>query len=96
VQRTLHKVSGPLPRDVRRQEKNWSNDEKRMRHFGTIVFGLLTVLSTLAVLWLSHGAGTKDGHATVFGLAVSPILFLVFVGPFAVLFLIGPIRGTKH
>lgn len=54
-----------------------------MRYFGTIVFGLLTALSILAVLWLSHGAGTTDGHGTVFGIAVSPISFLVFTGPFS-------------
>lgn len=67
-----------------------------MRHFGTIVFGCLTALSALAVLWLSHGAGTKDGHAAVFGLAVSPILYLVFVGPFALLFVVSLIRGTRN
>jgi hypothetical protein len=71
-------------------------DDEEMRHFGTIVFGSLTALSTLAVLWLSHGAGTKDGHAVVFGLVVSPILYLVFVGPFALLFVVSLIRGTRN
>jgi len=67
-----------------------------MRHFGTIVFGSLTALSALAVLWLSHGAGTNDPHATVFGLAVSPILYLIFVGPFALLFVVSLLRGLKN
>lgn len=67
-----------------------------MKHFGTIVFDLLTALSTLAVLWISHGAGTKDPHATVFGLAISPILYLVFVGPFALLFLISLVRSMRN
>lgn len=67
-----------------------------MRHFGTIVFGCMTAVSALAVLWLSHGAGTNDGHAAVFGLAVSPILYLIFVGPFALLFVLSLIRGMKN
>jgi len=65
-----------------------------MRHFGTFVFGFLTALSAIAVLWWSHGAGNQDGYATVFGLAVSPILYLVFVGPFAVLFVVSLARGS--
>ena len=67
-----------------------------MRHFGTIVFGCLTAVAILGVLWLSHGAGTNDGHAAVFGLAVSPILYLVFVGPFALLFVLSLIRGMRN
>ena len=66
-----------------------------MRHLGPIVYGSLTAVSTLAVLWLSHGAGTRDGHAAVFGLAVSPILYILFVGPFALLFVISLIRGKR-
>jgi hypothetical protein len=67
-----------------------------MRHFGTMVFGLLTALAALAVLWLSHGAGTHDPHAACFGIAFSPILYLVFVGPFALLFLISLFRSMKN
>jgi len=67
-----------------------------MKHFGTIVFGSMTALSALAVLWLSHGAGTNDTGAIVFGIAVSPILYLIFVGPCALLFLIFLLRGLKH
>ncbi|MEI7946136.1 MAG: hypothetical protein WCJ02_05545 [bacterium] len=67
-----------------------------MRHFGTLVFGCLTVVSALAVLWLSQGAGTHDGHAAVFGLAISPVLYLIFVGPFALLFVLSLIRGMKN
>lgn len=67
-----------------------------MRHFGTILFGFLTLLSALAVLWLSHGARTNDGHATVFSLAISSVLYLVFVGPFAILFVISLIRGSRN
>lgn len=66
-----------------------------MRYFGAIVFGILTVLSALAVLWLTHGAGTNDPHSTVFGIAVSPILYLIFVGPFALLFMVSLFRGMK-
>jgi hypothetical protein len=66
-----------------------------MNHFGPLVFGFLTVIATLAVLWLSHGAGTNDGPAVVFGLAVSPFLYLIFVGPFALLFLLSLIRRRK-
>jgi hypothetical protein len=67
-----------------------------MKHFGTMMFGGLTVVSALAVLWLSHGAGTQDGHAAVFGLAISPVLYLIFVGPFALLFVLSLIRGMKN
>ena len=47
-----------------------------MRHFGTIVFGCLTAVAILGVLWLSHGAGTNDGHAAVFGLTPADRLLL--------------------
>ena len=67
-----------------------------MRHLGTMVFGGLTAVSALVVLWLSHGAGTHDGHAAVFGLAISPVLNLIFVGPFALLFVLSLIRGMKN
>lgn len=67
-----------------------------MKNFGTVVFGGMTALSALAVLWLSHGAGTNNPGATVFGIAVSPVLYLIFVGPFALLFLIFLLRGLKH
>ena len=66
-----------------------------MRHFGAILFGGLTVISALAVLWLSHGAGTADGHAAAFGQALSPLLYLIFVGPLALLFVLSIIRGMK-
>jgi hypothetical protein len=66
-----------------------------MKLFGPLVFGFLTVGATLAVVWLSHGAGTNDGTAVVFGLAVSPFLYLIFVGPFALLFLLSLIRRRK-
>ena len=67
-----------------------------MRHFGTLVFGGLTAVSALSVLWLSHGAGTHDGHAVVLGLAISPVLNLIFVGPLALLFVLSLIRGMKN
>jgi hypothetical protein len=67
-----------------------------MKHFGTIVFGSMTALSALAVHWLSHGAGTGDPHASVFGIAVSPILHLVFTGPFALLFFIFLLKELKQ
>ena len=60
------------------------------------MFGFLAALSTLAVLWLSHGAGTNDPHATVFGLAVSPILYIIFVGLFALVFVVSLLRGLKN
>ena len=60
------------------------------------MFGGLTAVSALAVLWLSQGAGTHDGHAAVFGLAISPVLYLIFVGPFALLFVLSLIRGVKN
>lgn len=66
-----------------------------MRHFGTILFGLLTAISILAVLWLSLGAGTKDPYTKVFGIVVSPILYLVLVGPFLILFVVSLVRGLK-
>ncbi len=66
-----------------------------MKHFGTIVFGCMTAASALGVHWLSHGAGTGDPHATVFGTAVSPVLHLVFTGPFALLFFILLIKELK-
>jgi len=66
-----------------------------MKQFGPLVFGFLTAGATLAVLWLSHGAGTNDGPGVVFGLAVSPFLYLIFVGPFALLFLLSLIRRRK-
>lgn len=67
-----------------------------MRHFGTILFGVLAAGATLAVQWLASGAGTNDAHATLFGLAISPILYLVFVGPFALLCVISLIRGMRN
>ena len=59
-----------------------------MRPFGTIVFGSLTALAALGVLWLAHGAGTGERGASLFGIALAPVFFLIFVGPFALLFLI--------
>ena len=67
-----------------------------MKYFGAVTFGFLMVLAILGVLWLSHGAGTKDSHAMVLGLAVSPILYIVFSGPFFVLFVIFLIRSLKN
>lgn len=67
-----------------------------MKHFGIVLFGFLTALSALAVLWLSQSAEMNDGRTVVFGLAVSPILHLVFVGPFAILFVISLIRGGRN
>ena len=66
-----------------------------MKLVGPLVVGFLTVIATLAVLWLSHGAGTSDGAAVVFGLALSPFLYLIFVGPCALLFLVSLIRRRK-
>lgn len=67
-----------------------------MNHFGTIVFGSLTALAMLGVLWLAHGGGTGDRGAALFGLALSPVFFLIFVGPFALLFLMFLFRRRKH
>lgn len=66
-----------------------------MKYLGTIVFGSMTAVSALAVHWLSHGAGTGDPGAAVVGIAVSPILHLVFTGPFALLFFIFLLRELK-
>ena len=66
-----------------------------MNHFGSVAFEGLTAVSALAVLWLSHGAGTNDPHGTVFGLAVSPVLYVVFVGPFALFFVLSLLRGMR-
>ena len=52
-------------------------------------------ISTLAVLWLSHGAGADDGWSTVMGIAISPFLYMIFVGPFAILFVAALIRSRK-
>jgi hypothetical protein len=54
-----------------------------MRHFGTIVFGSLTALAMLGVLWIAHGAGTEERGASLFGIVMAPVFFLIFVGPFA-------------
>jgi hypothetical protein len=67
-----------------------------MRHFGTMVFGLLTAVSAIAVLWWTHGAGDQDAYASVFGMVMSPMLYLVFVGPFAILFVVSLARGSRH
>ena len=67
-----------------------------MRHFGAILFGNLTAVSTLAVSWLSYGGGTGAAHAPIFGLAVSPMLYLVFVGPFALLFVVFLVRSMRN
>jgi len=72
-----------------------SQDNRLMNHFGPLVLGTLTATGTLAVLWMSHCAGTNDGHVVVFGLAISPFLYLIFVGPFALLFLLSLIRRRK-
>jgi hypothetical protein len=62
----------------------------------SVLFGSLTALSALAVLWLSHGAGAGNSHGAVFGPAVSPILYVVFVGPFALLFVVFLLRGMRR
>ena len=67
-----------------------------MRHFGTIVFGAMAAVAALAVLWLSHGAGSKDPGATVFGIAISPVLYLIFAGPFALLFFVSLARSFRR
>jgi len=66
-----------------------------MRYFGVIVFGAAMAISTLAVLWLSHGAGADDGWSSVMGLAISPFLYMIFVGPFAILFVVALIRSRR-
>jgi hypothetical protein len=55
----------------------------------------MTAASALGVQWLAHGAGTGDPHATVFGIAVSPVLHLIFTGPFALLFFIFLLKELK-
>ncbi|MGI6099121.1 MAG: hypothetical protein ACOYD3_05090 [Kiritimatiellia bacterium] len=67
-----------------------------MRHFGTIVFGTLTALAALAVLWLMHGGGTGERGAAMFGIVMSPIFLLIFAGPFALLFLIFLFRRSRR
>ena len=66
-----------------------------MRYFGVIVFGAAMALSALAVLWLSHGAGATDGWSSVMGIAISPFLYMIFVGPFALLFVAALIRSRN-
>ena len=65
-----------------------------MRHFGTIVFGTLTALAALAVLWLMHG-GTGERGAAMFGIVMAPIFLLIFA-PFALLFLIFLFRRSRR
>lgn len=67
-----------------------------MRYFGAVVFGSLTALAALGVWYLAHGAGTGEKAAVGFGLAVSPALFIVFVVPFFVLFLIFFFRSFRR
>ena len=67
-----------------------------MRYLGAIIFGFLTIMAIVAVLWLSHGAGTQSPGATVLGLAMSPILYLVFAGPFFCLFVVFLARSMKN
>jgi hypothetical protein len=67
-----------------------------MKYFGAVIFGVLTALSALGVWYFAHGAGTGDPHAAVFGLAISPALFLVFVMPFALLFLVCLVRAFRR
>lgn len=50
----------------------------------------------LAVLWISHGAGVGNGAAMAMGLAASPFLYMIFVGPFAILFVVSLIRSRKQ
>ena len=66
-----------------------------MRYFGVIVFGALTVISMLAVLWISYGADADPGWATVMGIAISPFLYMIFTGPFAILFVVALIRSRR-
>jgi len=67
-----------------------------MRHFGTVVFGSLTALAALGVLWLAHGAGTGERGASLFGIVMAPVFLLIFVGPFALLFLLFLFRRRKN
>ena len=66
-----------------------------MRYFGVIVFGALTVISMLAVLWISYGGKADPGWATVMGIAVSPFFYMIFTGPFAILFVVALIRSRN-
>jgi hypothetical protein len=66
-----------------------------MRYFGVIVFGAAMVISMLAALWLSYGAGAEPGIATVMGIAVSPFFYMIFTGPFAILFVLALIRSRR-
>ena len=66
-----------------------------MRYFGLIVFGAFTLAATAGVLVLASGmlrAGKAGGMMTIL---VSPILWLVLVGPFAFLALIFLFRSLK-
>lgn len=67
-----------------------------MRLFGMLVFGSLTALAALGVLWLAHGAGTGEGGAAMFGIARTPVFLLIFVGPFAVIFLLLLFCRRRH
>ena len=71
-------------------------EKNEMRYFGVIVFGFLMAISMLAVLWISHGAGVGNGAAMAMGLAASPFLYMIFVGPFAILFVVSLIRIRKQ
>ena len=85
-------ASAPNPQPRRSHEE----DDERMRHFGTIVFGSLAAMAALGVLWLAHGAGTGERGAALFGIAMAPVFLLIFVGPFALLFLLFLFRRRRH
>jgi len=49
----------------------------------------------LAVLWISYGGKADPGWATVMGIAISPFLYMIFTGPFAILFVVALIRSRR-
>jgi hypothetical protein len=66
-----------------------------MRYFGTIVFGLLTLVATAGVLLLAHRIALVGKAGGVMAVLVSPILWLVLAGPCALLLLVFLLRSLR-
>ena len=59
-----------------------------MKHLGVIVFGSMTTLATVGVVWLVY--------SNPFWLIVSPVFAVVFIGPLGLLFLIFLFRRRRN
>jgi hypothetical protein len=67
-----------------------------MRWLGALVFGGLTLLSAGAVWYFTLRAVSLGRSGGMLAIIATPALFLIFVGPFAALFLVFLVRAFRE